>query len=74
MHTYDARITLGAPRPLLDEEALDGVDEFLSTRCTTSAWRYEAAAREGADTPAASAGARPGSWSSPCTAVFRWTP
>lgn len=44
MHTYDAQITLGAPRPLPDEAALDGVDEFLSTCCAgTYAWPHEAA-------------------------------
>lgn len=45
MHTYDAQITLGAPQPLPDEAALDGVDEFLSTCCaTTDAWPHEPAA------------------------------
>ena len=45
MHTYDAQVTLGAPQPLPDEVALDGVDEFLSTCCaTTSAWPHEPAA------------------------------
>ncbi|MGW7413470.1 maleylpyruvate isomerase family mycothiol-dependent enzyme [Streptomyces sp. NPDC054863] len=45
VHTYDAQITLGAPQPLPDEVALDGVDEFLSTCCaTTNAWPHEPAA------------------------------
>nr|BBJ51476.1 hypothetical protein SAVMC3_41050 [Streptomyces avermitilis] len=45
MHTYDAQITVGAPQPLPDEVALDGVDEFLSTCvATTSAWPHEPAA------------------------------
>ncbi|KUM69037.1 maleylpyruvate isomerase family mycothiol-dependent enzyme [Streptomyces sp. ISL-22] len=44
VHTYDAQIALGAPQPLPDAAALDGVDEFLSTCCaTTSAWPHEAA-------------------------------
>lgn len=36
VHTYDAQTTLGAPQPLPDEVALDGVEEFLSTSC---AWK-----------------------------------
>ncbi|WP_433343125.1 maleylpyruvate isomerase family mycothiol-dependent enzyme [Micromonospora sp. CA-111912] len=45
VHTYDAQITLGAPQPLPDEVALDGVDEFLSTCvATTGAWPHEPAA------------------------------
>ncbi|TWP43984.1 maleylpyruvate isomerase family mycothiol-dependent enzyme [Lentzea tibetensis] len=44
VHTYDAQITAGAPQPLPDEAALDGVDEFQSTCCaTTSAWPHEPA-------------------------------
>lgn len=44
VHTYDAPITLGAPLPLPDEVALDGVDEFLSTRCAgTDVWPYKPA-------------------------------
>jgi len=44
VHTYDAQVTLGAPQPLPDEVALDGVDEFLSTCCaTTAAWPHEPA-------------------------------
>ncbi|WP_330173938.1 maleylpyruvate isomerase N-terminal domain-containing protein [Streptomyces sp. NBC_01498] len=41
VHTYDARITVGAPQPLPDDAALDGVDEFLSTCCGGFAWPYE---------------------------------
>ncbi|ELS53327.1 hypothetical protein STVIR_5699 [Streptomyces viridochromogenes Tue57] len=104
VHTYDAQITLGAPQPLPDAAALDGVDDFLSTCCaTTSAWPHEAAtvdfhATEGPpgashspptapgppvsppppprtwSRPPPPPGARPVTWSSPCTAVFRWTP
>nr|WSY57813.1 maleylpyruvate isomerase family mycothiol-dependent enzyme [Streptomyces sp. NBC_00886] len=45
VHTYDAQITLGAPQPLPDEAALDGVDEFLSTCCAgTDAWPHVPAA------------------------------
>lgn len=33
VHAYDAQITVGTPRPLPDEAALDGIDEFLSTCC-----------------------------------------
>ncbi|HEY6309348.1 MAG TPA: maleylpyruvate isomerase family mycothiol-dependent enzyme [Streptosporangiaceae bacterium] len=45
VHTYDAQITLGAPPPLPDEAALDGVEEFLSTCCAwTAPWPHEAAA------------------------------
>ena len=44
MHTYDAQLTVGAPQPLPGEVALDGVDEFLSTVCTTTvAWPHEPA-------------------------------
>jgi uncharacterized protein (TIGR03083 family) len=45
VHTYDAQVTVGAPMPLPDEVALDGVDEFLSTCvATTRAWPHEPAA------------------------------
>lgn len=45
VHTYDAQLTLGASQPLPDEAALDGVEEFLSTICTTTvAWPHEPAA------------------------------
>ncbi|MCM0673151.1 maleylpyruvate isomerase family mycothiol-dependent enzyme [Micromonospora phytophila] len=45
VHTYDAQVTLGAPQPLPDQVALDGVEEFLSTCCTTTAaWPHEPAA------------------------------
>jgi uncharacterized protein (TIGR03083 family) len=44
IHTYDAQVTVGDPRPLPDEVALDGVDEFLHTCVsTTSAWPHEPA-------------------------------
>ncbi|MDX3747573.1 maleylpyruvate isomerase N-terminal domain-containing protein [Streptomyces sp. AK08-02] len=42
VHTYDAQLTVGAPQPLPEEVALDGVDEFLSTCvATTSAWPHK---------------------------------
>ncbi|WP_328606930.1 maleylpyruvate isomerase family mycothiol-dependent enzyme [Amycolatopsis sp. NBC_00345] len=42
VHTYDAQLTAGAPRPLPDEVALDGLEEFLFTCCaTTSAWPHK---------------------------------
>jgi hypothetical protein len=45
VHTYDAQIALGAPQPLPDEAALDGVDEFLSTCCAGPyAWPHEPSA------------------------------
>jgi uncharacterized protein (TIGR03083 family) len=45
VHTYDAQITLGAPPPLPDKAALDGVEEFLSTCCAwTAPWPHGAAA------------------------------
>ena len=44
VHTYDAQLALGAPQPLPEAVALDGVDEFLSTCCaTTSPWPHEPA-------------------------------
>jgi uncharacterized protein (TIGR03083 family) len=44
VHTYDAQVTAGAPQPLLDEVALDGVEEFQFSCCaTTSAWPHEPA-------------------------------
>ncbi|HEY3481758.1 MAG TPA: maleylpyruvate isomerase N-terminal domain-containing protein [Streptomyces sp.] len=44
MHTYDAQLTAGDPRPPAEEVALDGVDEFLSTCvATTEAWPHEPA-------------------------------
>ena len=44
VHTYDAQLTVGAPQPLPDEVALDGVEEFQFTCCaTTGAWPYEPA-------------------------------
>ncbi|WBO65676.1 hypothetical protein [Streptomyces camelliae] len=44
VHTYDAQLAVGAPRPLPDEVALDGVEEFLSTFCTTTVVLHEPAA------------------------------
>ncbi len=45
VHTYDAQLTVGAPEPLPGEVAIDGVEEFLFTMCTTSeAWPHEPAA------------------------------
>ncbi|MFI6463598.1 hypothetical protein [Streptomyces sp. NPDC050528] len=47
VHTYDAEVTVGAPQPLPDEAALDGVDEFLSSRCAgTDPWPHEPATVE----------------------------
>jgi uncharacterized protein (TIGR03083 family) len=44
VHTYDAQITLGAPQPLPDAAALDGVEEFLSTCVAWAApWPHGAA-------------------------------
>lgn len=44
VHTYDAQLTVGAPRALPDDVALDGVEEFLFTCCaTTSPWPHEPA-------------------------------
>ena len=44
VHTYDAQVAVGAPQPLPDEVALDGVDEFLTTCvATTSAWPHKPA-------------------------------
>jgi uncharacterized protein (TIGR03083 family) len=42
VHTYDAQVTVGAPQPLPDDIALDGVEEFLSTSCAGRyPWPYE---------------------------------
>jgi uncharacterized protein (TIGR03083 family) len=42
VHTYDAQLTVGAPQPLPEEVALDGVEEFLSTCVSTDiAWPHE---------------------------------
>ncbi|GAA3463872.1 maleylpyruvate isomerase family mycothiol-dependent enzyme [Saccharothrix longispora] len=44
VHTYDAQVTAGVPEPLPVEAALDGVDEFLTTCCATTApWPHEPA-------------------------------
>jgi uncharacterized protein (TIGR03083 family) len=45
VHTYDAQSVVGTPEPLPIDVALDGVEEFLSTCCsTTVAWPHEPAA------------------------------
>jgi uncharacterized protein (TIGR03083 family) len=45
LHTYDAQLTAGVPAALVDEVALDGVEEFLFTcNATTSPWPHEPAA------------------------------
>ncbi|MFJ3591275.1 MULTISPECIES: maleylpyruvate isomerase N-terminal domain-containing protein [unclassified Streptomyces] len=42
VHTYDAQLTAGAPQPLPDEVALDGVEEFLFTcNATPSPWPHK---------------------------------
>ncbi|MFJ9731430.1 maleylpyruvate isomerase family mycothiol-dependent enzyme [Streptomyces sp. NPDC101169] len=42
VHTYDAQLTVGAPEPLPEEVALDGVEEFLFTCvATSSAWPHK---------------------------------
>ncbi|GIF74983.1 GNAT family N-acetyltransferase [Asanoa siamensis] len=47
VHTYDAQVALGAPRPLPADVALDGVDEFLTTCvATTAPWPHEPVAVE----------------------------
>lgn len=44
VHTYDAQLTVGTPKPLPGEVAVDGVEEFLTTCCaTTSPWPHEPA-------------------------------
>jgi uncharacterized protein (TIGR03083 family) len=44
VHTYDAQLTVGAPQPIPDEVALDGVAEYLFTcGATTSSWPHEPA-------------------------------
>jgi uncharacterized protein (TIGR03083 family) len=44
VHTYDAQVTIGAAQPLPEEVALDGVEEFLYTICTTTvAWPHQPA-------------------------------
>ena len=44
MHTYDAQLTVGDLQPLPEEIALDGVEDFLLTCCsTTVAWPHEPA-------------------------------
>ncbi|GAA3919177.1 maleylpyruvate isomerase family mycothiol-dependent enzyme [Streptomyces gulbargensis] len=47
VHTYDAQLTVGAPEALREEVALDGVEEFVFTLCTTTkAWPHEPAVIE----------------------------
>jgi uncharacterized protein (TIGR03083 family) len=47
VHTYDAQVAAGAPQPVPAEVALDGVEEFLLTFCTTTvAWPHEPAAAD----------------------------
>ncbi|GAA1935915.1 maleylpyruvate isomerase N-terminal domain-containing protein [Kitasatospora viridis] len=42
VHTYDAQLTVGDVQPVPTELAIDGVEEFLSTVCTTTeAWPHE---------------------------------
>nr|WP_269327665.1 maleylpyruvate isomerase N-terminal domain-containing protein [Kineosporia mesophila] len=45
MHTYDAQVAVGGPQPLPTQIAVDGVEEFLFTCCstTTIAWPHEPA-------------------------------
>ncbi len=44
VHTYDAQLTLGAPQSLPDDIALDGVEEFQFTCCSTDvAWPHQPA-------------------------------
>ena len=44
VHTYDAQVSVGAPQPLPGDAALDGVDEFLTTCCATTApWPHKPA-------------------------------
>jgi uncharacterized protein (TIGR03083 family) len=44
VHTYDAQVAVGETWALPDDVALDGVEEFLATCCsTTSAWPHRAA-------------------------------
>jgi uncharacterized protein (TIGR03083 family) len=47
VHTYDAQLAVGAPQPLPEEVAVDGVEEFLYTcNATTSPWPHEPAVLE----------------------------
>ncbi|SDP65799.1 TIGR03083 family protein [Pedococcus dokdonensis] len=42
VHTYDAQLAVGAPQPLPEAIALDGVEEFLSTCVSTDeVWPHE---------------------------------
>lgn len=47
VHTYDAQLAVGAPEPLPEEVAVDGVEEFMFTcNATTSPWPHEPAVLE----------------------------
>lgn len=42
VHTYDAQLTVGAPQPLPEDVALDGVAEYMYTAAaTTSPWPHK---------------------------------
>ncbi|GAA2484159.1 maleylpyruvate isomerase family mycothiol-dependent enzyme [Winogradskya humida] len=44
VHTYDAQLTVGAPQPLPDDVALDGIEEFQFTCVATpSPWPHKPA-------------------------------
>lgn len=45
VHTYDAQLTVGDAQAVPEEVAIDGIEEFLLTICTTTeAWPHETAA------------------------------
>jgi uncharacterized protein (TIGR03083 family) len=45
VHTYDAQLAVGAPQPLPEDIALDGIEDFLFTCvATTEAWPHASAA------------------------------
>lgn len=47
VHTYDAHLAVGDPRPLPDEVALDGLEDFLFTAVSTATpWPHEPATLE----------------------------
>ncbi len=44
VHTYDAQMAVGAPQPLPGDVAVDGVEEFLTACCATTApWPHKPA-------------------------------
>jgi uncharacterized protein (TIGR03083 family) len=44
VHTYDAQVTAGAPEPLPEDVALDGIGDFLFTCCASaSPWPHKPA-------------------------------